>query len=141
MRVNFWVNMELEPIRKGKHGAVLVLKETAADGKRSCPVLDDLKAIAVTRRAEIQGLYDLFDRFAEGGRNALTGEQLHLANKKHGIWGIRKGDTRAYGFFDGNNVIVVTGAMLKKGQKVDPKQVKTAVDLRKRLQSDREGRT
>lgn len=124
----------LEAIAQGPRGKVLAVQRRDANGDKFFPVVQELEEIGKTRPGEIQGIKDLFRRFAVEGRSGLTREQLHHANKEEDIWRIRKGRTRVYGYFEGNN-LVLSGAALKKAQEADLRQVKAAAALRALLKN------
>lgn len=83
----------------------------------SVPVIDFLKENRKTMRSHVDGMMQLFKRYAAGGRAKLTNDVFHQASDD-GIWRFSKGQLRVYGFLDGNT-IVLTNCALKKSQKTD----------------------
>lgn len=109
-------------------------------------VLDELGQIPADRRVDLRGLKAKFHRFSEDGQERLTSANFHEADKSLEIWAFIHGRHRAYCFFDGPSVVVVTSVIMKKTQKPDRKVIKHACRVRKdyfeakqsrRLQIDR----
>lgn len=87
--------------------------------------------------AHAKGCYALFARYAEFGREGMTSEWFHEANKQSGIWQFIKGRLRVYCFLDGGDLIILTHGSIKKSQKADPKQIERAVALKNQYEQDK----
>ncbi|PJM89062.1 hypothetical protein CV044_12095 [Achromobacter ruhlandii] len=77
----------------------------------------------------IKGVRAVLRRFAELGQNGLTREAFHEVDRDEKIWEFSKGDHRIFCFLIGK-AVVLTNAAMKKGQKVDPAEVKKAISAR-----------
>jgi len=77
--------------------------------------------------AHAKGCYALFERYAEYGRDGMTTDWFHEANKQSGIWQFIKGRLRVYCFMDDGDLVILTHGSVKKTQKADPKQIERAV--------------
>lgn len=84
-----------------------------------------------------RGCYALFERYAEYGRNGMTADWFHEANKQSGIWQFIKGRLRVYCFMDGGDLIILTHGSVKKTQKADPSQIERAVALKTQYEQDK----
>ena len=78
----------------------------------------------------MRGLLVLFQRYGEGGRQALTKQMFHEVDEERKIWQFSKGDIRAIGFIESGRFFIVSTVALKKGQSVDKKAVDQAANLR-----------
>jgi len=82
-------------------------------------------------RGSVEGLQGLIERFSVHGRSGLTSDQSHYADKANEIYQFKKGDLRVLYFYASDKSIVICShGFLKKSQKADKKEVRTAVKLR-----------
>jgi hypothetical protein len=84
---------------------LLILREAkfrvaAVAESDSIPALDFLRDAPPQMRGSATGMWALFDRYAEGGRQKLTAELFHEANRVDDIWEFIKGRLRMYCFVD-----------------------------------------
>ena len=76
-----------------------------------------LSGVEGQHQASAKGLDGLFNRYAQHGRNGLTSELFHEANKKERIWEFSKGRLRVYCFMeDDGNVLLLSHGIVKKSQ-------------------------
>lgn len=92
-----------------------------------------LSGVESQYEASAKGLDVLFNRYAQHGRNGLTIEQFHEANKKERIWEFTKGRLRVYCFLeDDGNVLLLSHGIVKKNQKAKSADIERAAALRDR---------
>lgn len=85
------------------------------------------------RQAHAKGLRALLRRYANGGRQALTTELFHEADRSEGIWEFRKGALRLYCFIDKDDTLtVLTHGAVKKTGKTAKADLTTACAMRDR---------
>lgn len=83
-------------------------------------------------QASARGMIKLFERYAEGGRNLLTSDNFHEANKEEGIWEFIKGRLRVFCFMDGEDrLVILSHGAIKKSQKADKLEVAKAARLKR----------
>lgn len=100
------------------------------DGEQS-KVQDFLSSVQADMQASAQGMYVLFERYAQGGRQNLTSSLFHEANKQEGIWEFIKGRLRVFCFIDSTGqLVVLSHGAIKKSQKADSREVACAVTLK-----------
>lgn len=112
--------------RKGFTVAAYI--QEAGDGNESLPAMNDLIKLGSKYQGSAKGVASLYKIFAEHGRlrpHGVTKEQMHHANYDPDIFEFIKGDVRVFCFLDGN-MVILTNAGLKKGQKANPKDVAKA---------------
>ena len=97
----------------------------------AAPTEFEVQLQAMARQADAEGMFGRLRRFAELGRQGLTTAMFHSVDPAKEVWEFVKGDLRAFCFFDGNELIVMSSAIVKKSQKVDPAEVATAQRLRR----------
>jgi hypothetical protein len=96
-------------------------------------VLTFLQEQPANMAASAKGFKALFRRYAEHGRQGLTEEQFHLANREESIWEFRKGALRVFCFMDNEeHLTVLTHGTVKRSQKVKPAEVTAAVAAKNR---------
>jgi hypothetical protein len=108
-----------------KRWRVAALAEPAA-----IPALDFLMEAPADFRGSAKGMWALFDRYAEGGRQKLTAELFHEASRNDEIWEFIKGRLRVYCFIDDGALVLLTHGAIKKTRKADGSEVARAVRLR-----------
>lgn len=82
-------------------------------------------------KATAKGLESLFKRYAQDGRDGLTTELFHEANKKERIWEFVKGRLRIYCFMDADsNILLLSHGIVKKNQKAKMADIQQAAALR-----------
>lgn len=102
-----------------------------------CPALKFLRDAPDNLRGSARGFRVLFERYAEQGRQGVTAEQFHEANKEHGIWEFIKGRLRVFCFQDDDRLVVLTHGALKKSDKA---KVSEAISAKRRyLEAKAEG--
>ncbi len=69
----------------------------------------------------------LFERYAVGGRQALTAELFHEAGDNGNIWEFVKGRLRVYCFKDDNGLVILTHGVVKKTQTTAQSDITRAV--------------
>ncbi len=92
--------------------------------------LEEMDEIPRDRLADYKGLKVKFTKFAEAGTQKITSAGFHEANKREGIWAFIHGRHRAYCFYDGPSLIVVTSVVMKKNQAPDRKVIRHACRTR-----------
>ena len=114
-------------------GTVAAMTEVN-DGKESCPVLEYLMSVPVNQQASAKGFFDLFGRYAAGGRDGkrggVTSKQMHHADNDEGILEFIKGQLRVFCFEDDGALVILTNVGKKKSGKAYKKDVKAAVSAR-----------
>ncbi len=70
------------------------MRVAALASQEAIPPLDFLRGAPVNLAGSAAGMWALFDRYAEGGRQKLTAELFHEANRKLDIWQFIKGRLR-----------------------------------------------
>ncbi len=109
---------------------------TPAEAGKSSEVESFLARVPADMQATARGLYTLFERYAEHGRQQLSSSNFHEANKAEGIWQFIKGRLRVYCFIDSDGgLVVLSHGSIKKTQKADPHEVARAVRLKKQYQA------
>lgn len=89
-------------------------------------------------RGYAQGIQDLLERFSTYGRDGLTSDQTHHADKANEIYQFKKGDLRVLYFYaDEKSIVICSHGFIKKTQKADNKEVRKAVSLRKQYLESR----
>jgi len=78
----------------------------------------------------VVGIIDLFERFADHGHDGFNSKQKHEIDKAESIYQFRKGDHRVLFFSCHGQAIIVSCPHRKKGNKVDPKEVKKAIKIK-----------
>lgn len=106
------------------------LKVAAVADAEAVPARDFLLDAPAELKGSARGMWALFDRYAEGGRQKLTAELFHEADRGEQIWEFVKGRLRLYCFIDDGAVVILTHGTLKKSQKVARQDVARAVSLR-----------
>ena len=114
---------------------VVVLRENrrrvaALAGSDSVPARDFLQYSPADLQGSARGMWALLDRYAEGGRQKLTAELFHEANREAAIWEFVKGRLRLYCFIDDGAVVILTHGAIKKSQKAARSDIARAVGLR-----------
>lgn len=77
------------------------------------------------------GITNLFVRFSEFGHKGFSPSLMHEVNKDESIYQFTKGRHRILFFSCEGRAIVVSCPHIKTNKKVDPKQVKKAIRLKK----------
>lgn len=87
-------------------------------------------------QASARGIYVLLQRYAQDGRQRLTSDNFHEANKPEGIWQFIKGRIRVFCFIDAQGgLVVLSHGAIKKTQKADPQEVDRAIRLKKQYEA------
>src|SRR5690606_26415267 len=99
-------NLKLATVTAGNTShKVCVVVHDGPSGEESA-VISSLQQIGRTRRGDVSGLLVMFDRYAKGGRQALTKEMFHQVDAEQDIWEFKKGDIRAIGFVQSGSFFV-----------------------------------
>jgi hypothetical protein len=79
------------------------------------------------------------ERLSIHGPRGFTDSAVHEVNKEHGIYQLRKGNHR-FLYFHGNErkLILMACPHRKSGNKVDPKQVSSAIQIKQQYQQSSE---
>ena len=77
------------------------------------------------------------DRLSKFGSRGFTDSSVHEVNKEHGIYQLRKGNHR-FLYFHGEprKLILIACPHRKNGNKVDPKEVKSAIQIKQTYQQN-----
>lgn len=108
----------------------------AATDRKGDPVCELIDFIAdcldnPKYKSYAQGVQDLMERFSTHGREGLTSDQTHHADKANEIYQFKKGDLRVLYFYaDDKSIVICSHGFVKKTQKADRKEVRKAVNLR-----------
>ncbi len=87
-------------------------------------------------QASARGIYVLLQRYAQDGRQRLTSDNFHEANKPEGIWQFIKGRLRVFCFMDAQGgLVVLSHCAIKKTQKADSQEVDRAIRLKKQYET------
>jgi phage-related protein len=107
-----------------------------------CPVLKFMKEAPSSYRGSAKGFGALFKRYAQGGRQLLSTELFHEADREDGIWEFIKGRLRVYCFMDGDgHLVILSHGVVKKTQKTRKQDVEQAARLKERYaMAKQEGR-
>ena len=123
--------MKLRTIVKGeRHDICVPLKEGRSE------LLDFLREQEQAgHRAHVAGLRLLFERYAKQGRQGLTAEQCHLADKQKNVWEFRKGALRIYFVVENKpdgrgRLVLLSHGIVKKHQKAKSSDKEAAERLR-----------
>lgn len=108
---------------------VHVMYSTKDDFSSESQVMNYLKMHHDMGDKAIKGVWAVLRRFAEHGQSGLPREAFHEVDRDAKIWEFSKGDHRIFCFLVGK-AVVLTNAAMKKGQKVDPAEVKKAIGAR-----------
>jgi len=101
------------------------------------PVIDFLINVPSDMSSHVNGIQDLFERYAHHGRDGLTSVQFHESDKNKGIWAFRKGRLRIYCFIDEGQLIATHGA-IKSTQKAKLSDVNRAERVKLRYFTDKQ---
>ena len=115
----------------------MLAKVEQKDGHESCAVLAYLQEH--NEKANVAGLFSLFENYAAGGASNLTKKQFHPAKAgETDIWRFGKGKVRIYCFFDGDAVIVATHGARKDSQETSAKNMADARKIRDEYFAEKE---
>ncbi|MGD9888079.1 MAG: type II toxin-antitoxin system RelE/ParE family toxin [Halothiobacillaceae bacterium] len=95
-------------------------------------VLDELACLPANMQAHARAMKTLFKRYAAGGRQGLTSQLFHEADKQHGVWEFIHGRVRVFCFMDQGALIVLTAVAIKKTQKADAASVNASINAKQR---------
>ena len=87
--------------------------------------------------AHVDGLFSLFESYAESGVGKLTESQFHPAGANGEVFRFRKGRLRIYCFKDGNNLVIATHGCVKKQNATDDKDIGAALRMKKQYFADK----
>lgn len=94
-------------------------------------MLDFIKNQPAQYRKSAKGLPALFKRYADNGREQLTLDNFHEANKQEKIWEFIKGSLRIYCFIDeGDRIVLLSHGIVKKAKAAKRADINRAVSLR-----------
>lgn len=96
------------------------------------PLYADFASIDAHYQSSINGIDDLFERYAQHGKlrpHGVTEKQLHHAHYNPDIYEFIKGDVRAFCFIVEGGLVVMTNAGIKHGQKASSKDVNKAIKV------------
>jgi hypothetical protein len=129
--------MKLLLLENGQRRIAAVRDEDGA-----CPVLQFLKEAPSCHQGSARGFGALFRRYAQGGRQLLSAELFHEADRENGIWEFIKGRLRVYCFMDGDgHLVILSHGAVKKTQKTSRQDAEQAARLRERyVLAKQEGR-
>lgn len=84
----------------------------------------------------VDGIYALFDHFAEEGTN-ISKDLCHEVDKKEGIYEFIKGDLRVLWFYAKGNrgIVICSHAFVKKDQKTPNKEKKKAIRVKEEYEN------
>lgn len=117
--------MKLLTLEK-RNREVLAIMEDDGPGN-CCPVLAFLKSQPKERSGSAKGFRVLFRRYAESGRAGLNDDLYHEVDKPEKIWEFIKGSLRVFCFEDEGGIVILSHGAIKKGQKVDRREVAKAI--------------
>ena len=89
-------------------------------------------------KSSAKGFKVLFERYAAMGRQGLTSDMFHEANKEEGIWEFVKGRLRVFCFLDRGDLVILTHGAIKKSQKASHSEVVHAVRVKKEYLADKQ---
>jgi len=103
----------------------------APGDRQDCEILRFLAERPANQQKSAKGFASLFRLYADKGRQGLTSEQFHLANREHKIYEFIKGSLRIYCFEDGSDgLILLTHGIVKKRNTTKRADVERAVNTR-----------
>ncbi len=117
--------INLERSRFSVHAII----EVSGENGETVPVLDFLHEKLEDKKfkGSADGYAALFQRYAEKGRQGLTTNMFHEANKQEKIWEFIKGRLRIYCFIDPDgNAVILTHGVVKKSQKAQKSDINAA---------------
>ena len=114
---------------------------TAVSKNGNCEVTDFLEGLEETYQASVDGLYALISLISKAGLQDVSAKLSHCVNEEEKIYEFIKGKLCLFYFKGkGDLLVVCTGGVIKKTQKVDERQVARAVAFKKQyLQSVKDG--
>ena len=84
----------------------------------TCELLDFFETLAAQHHGSRDGMFQLFERFAERGRSIFNDAICHYVDQEEKIFEFIKGDIRVLWFYAGHDkTIVCTHGFLKDGKK------------------------
>jgi len=97
--------------------------------------LNEQSNISHRHASYTRGLRTLMERYANEGRQGLTTDQCHLADKKEGIWEFRRGRLRIYFVMvdasgGQGQIVLLSHGIIKKHQKTKVRDKEEAKQLR-----------
>lgn len=117
--------MKLVSLNQGRFKVAAVVEDGRA------PVLAFLKEAPADMQGSARGMPALFSRYATAGRQLLSSDVFHEANKPEGIWEFIKGRLRVFCFMDTDGtLLVLTHGAVKKTRKADPAEVAKATRIK-----------
>ena len=128
IKINLQVNiLELVVIETDKYTVAAVLKNGTCEATEFLEGLEEK-----TYRGSVDGLYALMDLVSKAGLQDISTKLSHCVNEEEKIYEFIKGRLRLFYFKGkGDLLVICTGGVIKKTQKVDEKQVARAVALKK----------
>ena len=89
-----------------------------------CPLTDFFDGLESKYKGLASGMFDLFERFSQSGRDKFNDDLCHYVDKDEKIWEFIKGDIRVLWFYgQGNRIIVCSHGFLKNSRKTPKKEI------------------
>lgn len=97
-----------------------------------CPLTDFLAGLESKYKGSASGMFDLFERFSQSGRDTFNDDLCHYVDKNEKIWEFIKGDIRVLWFYgQGSRIIVCSHGFLKNSRKTPKNEVNQAIAAKK----------
>lgn len=101
-----------------------------------CPLIDFLAGLESKYKGSASGMFDLFERFSQSGRDTFNDDLCHYVDKDEKIWEFIKGDIRVLWFYgQGSRIIVCSHGFLKSSRKTPKKELNQAIAAKKEYEN------